>query len=100
MVELERLPISGSLRGRIREWAGQWEDVAWRAIGYDDVVNGMRSGPAVPVSEVTHDEVDREGGLLCEELRVELGADWRVAYATFPDGRYLQWEIGGPMQPG
>jgi hypothetical protein len=99
MVELERLPIGESLRGRIREWARRWEDVAWRT-EYDDVVNGMRPGPAVPVPEATHEAIDRQGRLLCEELRAELGGDWRVAYATFPDGRHLQWEIGGPVRPG
>jgi len=51
MVAMEQLPISGSLRGRIREWDRRCEDIAWAINHYDDVVNGMRPGPAAPVPE-------------------------------------------------
>ena len=45
------------------------------------------SRPVEPVPELGFEEIDREGRLLCEALRSEPGDPWRVAYATFPDGR-------------
>ena len=100
MVELESVPISESLRSRIRDWAGRWEDMAWQINDYDDVANGMRPGPAVPVPAGALDQINREGLVLCNELRAELGEEWRVAHATFPDSRHLQWEPGGPVERG
>jgi hypothetical protein len=100
MVSLEQLPISSRLKSRIRTWASRWEDFAWESMRYDDVVNGQIDGPAEPVPNGAFEEIDREGRQLCEDLRAELAGRCRVAYATFPDGRHLQWEAGGPVRPG
>ena len=72
----------------------------FQSIEYDDVVNGMLPGPAEPVPEGAFEELNEQGRVLCEELRIALGDGWRVAYATFPDGRHLQWETDGPVRPG
>lgn len=100
MVSLDRLPIPASLRSRIRDWASRWEELAYQEGRYEDVVNGMLDGPAEPVPGGALAEVERAGQKLCDELRQALGPGWRVAYATFSNGRQLQWEADGPMRPG
>jgi hypothetical protein len=100
MVPLERLPIGDGLRARIRGWASRWDDLTYQAWNYDDVANGMRDGPAEPVPDRAAEQLAREWRQLCDELRAELGAPWRVAHATFPNERHLQWEPDGPVRPG
>lgn len=61
----------------------------------------MRPGPANSVPAGTFEESQREGQALWEQLRPELGPEWLIAYATFPDdGRHLQWEPDGPAVRG
>jgi hypothetical protein len=95
MLQLEWLPISAGLRSRLNDWARRCERFVWQQIDHVETDAGIFETPRDPVDPPapgTDEQLDREGRALCQELRQQLGSDWRVAYAPFPGGRPLQWE--------
>lgn len=89
MVNLDQLPISDATRTLVREWAARWEAVAWAEIETaDDVPADARIA------------LERVGRAAWQQVQRELGDDWQVGWASFPDHRrHVQWRPGGPIEP-
>lgn len=69
MVDLDTLPISASLRARLRAWNSQWEDLL-----------GVAANRYAIVDEDAHKRWRDEGAELARVLRTELGRGYRVSY--------------------
>lgn len=93
MVGVNRLPLSDATRDAVRDWARRWDK---RAFADLDATRTERD-PAKPKA---WERIHHEGAALCERIRAELGAGWRVGRASWPDGeRHVQWETNGPIVP-
>ena len=101
MVDLDRLPIAESLRGRVRSWAADWERLAERQMHADDVEAGMLPGPADPPRgadwAANASEMERVWRLLLDDL----GPGWAIAVAVADDDggrRSVRWSPGGASE--
>lgn len=90
MVDLDTLPLRGPTRGAVRRWAARWERAAWAQL--------EEAADDIPEDELK--ALERDGLVVWERVRRELGDDWQVGWASFPDGdRHVQWQPGGPVVP-
>jgi len=101
MVDVETLPVSHEVCSSVREWAHEWERLAWLQMEAEDGFAGMPGPDAQPVAAAQWEELERSGRLVWQRLRVELGDGWRVGWAEFPGlpVRHVQWEPEGLVEP-
>ena len=100
MVNLDELPIMEGTRVAIRAWAARWEARAWQELASEDAEEVAISGSSEPVTPEASEAIERDGLLLCQRLRNELGDDWRVGPVSLEDNeRSVQWETYGPVTP-
>lgn len=73
MAELSRLPLSDRLRGELRQWAREWEELM-----------GVRDSRYAIVDEPGHQAWEERGRRLAERLQSELGNSYEVEYMQWP----------------
>jgi hypothetical protein len=100
MISLDGLPVREQTRREVREWARRWEQMAKRQMAADDFAAGMAKAPAESVSQQEWDALERDGRAVWLRLRDDLGDEWVVGWASFPDtGRQVEWSPGASPEP-
>jgi hypothetical protein len=85
-VNIDYLPLRDDTRNAVRSWCRRWTHLVDRLIWTQAFADGMSDKTPDPVSREEWDLAERDGRVLLERVKADLGPDWSVEWAvTVPD---------------